>query len=336
MIDHLMTIFAVLESIVILVLAEPVLNRMSPCARSPMRLSVHAIAMGSAIRLFHLADGHDSLVGHRCCRFGGFAALLLCHQIGNLWCEDRRKNRATIAARRTLLEDDARTSEMRKPPVGGFLVNQSHFFKASADSLADVPVAELCRSIKARVVQVNVDALCRPSSHVAGARPDGRSNSSSVETARAACVDLQVCAGIPHAHEGSRVDPSRVTVPSTTALPGRYWCKAASCRRESTVSFMRRRPRTNRFQLVAVRPRTPPSRQSRHFAKRQVLCIFPTVRPGSWFDPSKISSCVISSPWNGYHAVVLRHEIRTRGLIATNRFRRSAGTTRQGRGIALR
>ena len=46
----------------ILVLAEPVLNRMSPCAPFAVRLSVHAIAMGSAIRLFHLADGHTELV----------------------------------------------------------------------------------------------------------------------------------------------------------------------------------------------------------------------------------------------------------------------------------
>jgi len=90
MIENLMIIAAVLESIVILVLAEPVLNRMSPCAPFAVRLSVHAIAMGSAIRLFHLADGHtpswSSLL-----QVGGFSALLLCHQIGNLWCEDRRK-----------------------------------------------------------------------------------------------------------------------------------------------------------------------------------------------------------------------------------------------------
>ena len=66
MIDHLMTIFGCARIDRDSRAAEPVLNRMSPCAPFAVRLSVHAIAMGSAIRLFHLADGHDP-VGHRCC-----------------------------------------------------------------------------------------------------------------------------------------------------------------------------------------------------------------------------------------------------------------------------
>ena len=108
MIDHLMTIFAVLESIVILVLAEPVLNRMSPCARSPcdclcMRSRWAAQYACSTWR----TDTPELVIAAAGRRI---RALLLCHQIGNLWCGIGGKNRATIAARRTLLEDDARTS----------------------------------------------------------------------------------------------------------------------------------------------------------------------------------------------------------------------------------
>ena len=81
---------AIFEALTVVVLSEPVLNRMSPCAPLLVRLSVHAICAGSLFRIYHLLDGHDpswsSLV-----QLGGFTALLLCHQIGNLWCEDRRK-----------------------------------------------------------------------------------------------------------------------------------------------------------------------------------------------------------------------------------------------------
>ena len=89
MIDHLIR-FAVLESIVILVLAEPVLNRMSPCA--PVRRAIVCACDRDGERNTPVPFGG---IGHTpswsSLLVGGFAALLLCHQIGNLWCEDRRK-----------------------------------------------------------------------------------------------------------------------------------------------------------------------------------------------------------------------------------------------------
>ncbi len=47
------------EALIILCLAEPALNRMSPCAPLLIRLAFHAIAIGSALRLYHLFDGHE-------------------------------------------------------------------------------------------------------------------------------------------------------------------------------------------------------------------------------------------------------------------------------------
>ena len=90
MIENLMIIAAVLESIVILVLAEPVLNRMSPCApRSPC----DCLCMRSRWERDTPVPpgGRTPPSWSSLLQVGGFAALLLCHQIGNLWCEDRRK-----------------------------------------------------------------------------------------------------------------------------------------------------------------------------------------------------------------------------------------------------
>ena len=46
------------EAITILVLAEPVLNRMSKCAPFSIRLAFHLMAIGSALRIYHLLTGH--------------------------------------------------------------------------------------------------------------------------------------------------------------------------------------------------------------------------------------------------------------------------------------
>lgn len=46
------------EAITILVLAEPVLNRMSACAPFAIRLAFHLMAIGSALRIYHLLTGH--------------------------------------------------------------------------------------------------------------------------------------------------------------------------------------------------------------------------------------------------------------------------------------
>lgn len=79
---------AIFEALTVVVLSEPVLNRMSPCAPLLVRLSVHAICAGSLFRIYHLLDGHDpswsSLV-----QLGGFTALLLLDQVARVRKVDR-------------------------------------------------------------------------------------------------------------------------------------------------------------------------------------------------------------------------------------------------------
>ena len=79
---------AIFEALTVVVLSEPVLNRMSPCAPLLVRLSVHAICAGSLFRIYHLMDGHDpswsSLV-----QLGGFAALLVLDQVARVRKIDR-------------------------------------------------------------------------------------------------------------------------------------------------------------------------------------------------------------------------------------------------------
>ena len=79
---------AIFEALTVVVLSEPVLNRMSPCAPLLVRLSVHAICAGSLLRIYHLMDGHDpswsSLV-----QLGGFAALLVLDQVARVRKIDR-------------------------------------------------------------------------------------------------------------------------------------------------------------------------------------------------------------------------------------------------------
>ena len=72
--------------------------------------------------------------------------------------------------------------------VAGDGVNS--LFQCSPDSLADIAVAELCRSIKARVVQVDVDALAARQCGRLANRPEGRSNRSAN-----ACAPKLVSAG---------------------------------------------------------------------------------------------------------------------------------------------
>lgn len=52
-------LIGLIEAVIILVMAEPSLNRMSPCAPLIIRLAFHAMAIGSAFRIYHIASGHD-------------------------------------------------------------------------------------------------------------------------------------------------------------------------------------------------------------------------------------------------------------------------------------
>ena len=85
-------LIAIFEALTVVMLSEPVLNRMSPCSPLLVRLSVHAICAGSIFRIYHLLDGHDpswsSLV-----QLGGFTALLLLDQVARVRKIDRARKR---------------------------------------------------------------------------------------------------------------------------------------------------------------------------------------------------------------------------------------------------
>jgi len=95
------------EALTILMLAEPTLNRMSPCAPLFVRMAFHAIAIGSALRLYHLLSGHEpswsALV-----QMAGFAALLVLDQL-------RRKDKR--ADRRRQKHYECRPQDLSHPPT---------------------------------------------------------------------------------------------------------------------------------------------------------------------------------------------------------------------------
>lgn len=99
-------LIGIVEAITILMLAEPTLNRMSPCAPLLVRIAFHAIAIGSALRLYHLLSGHvpswSALV-----QMAGFAALLLLDHL-------RRKKRLEDKSRKKRFE--CRPQELSHPP----------------------------------------------------------------------------------------------------------------------------------------------------------------------------------------------------------------------------
>ena len=95
-------IVGLLEALVILVLTEPVLNRMSPCAPFIMRTAFHLIAIGSAIRVYHILSGHPPSWS-ALMQVGGLALLLICDQLRNVRLIDRRRA--------------ARDADQGKPPA---------------------------------------------------------------------------------------------------------------------------------------------------------------------------------------------------------------------------
>ena len=111
-------IIGLLEALVILVLTEPVLNRMSPCAPFIMRTAFHLIAIGSAFRVYHILSGHPPSWS-ALLQVGGLALLLICDQLRHVRLVDRRK--AT------------REAEQGKPPAATDSVAEpaeahSHFY----------------------------------------------------------------------------------------------------------------------------------------------------------------------------------------------------------------
>lgn len=80
----------VAECVLIILLSEPVLNRMSPCAPLLIRMTFHAIAMGSAIRLYHILAGHPPSWS-ALLQVGGLAALLLFNQLRRIKATSRRQ-----------------------------------------------------------------------------------------------------------------------------------------------------------------------------------------------------------------------------------------------------
>jgi len=85
-------IIGLVEAIVILVLTEPVLNRMSPCAPMIMRMAFHMIAIGSAVRVYHILSGHPPSWS-ALMQVGGLAMLLICDQLRHVRLIDRRRGK---------------------------------------------------------------------------------------------------------------------------------------------------------------------------------------------------------------------------------------------------
>lgn len=79
------------ECAIIIALAEPTLNRMSPCAPFLLRWAIHAFAIGSVLRAWHLIGGHEpswsSLV-----QMGGLALLFICDRMEIIRLGDRRRS----------------------------------------------------------------------------------------------------------------------------------------------------------------------------------------------------------------------------------------------------
>ena len=106
---NLLQLIGIAEAVTILMLAEPTLNRMSPCAPLLVRIAFHAIAIGSALRLYHLLSGHvpswSALV-----QMAGFSGLLLLDHL-------RRKNKLEDQ-RRKKKRVECRLYDLSKPPSG--------------------------------------------------------------------------------------------------------------------------------------------------------------------------------------------------------------------------
>ena len=78
-----------LESVIIALLAEPAINRMSPCTSLVPRLAFHLLTVGAVARIYAIATGDIPSVP-TAITTGGVALLLICDRWRTGRAQDRQ------------------------------------------------------------------------------------------------------------------------------------------------------------------------------------------------------------------------------------------------------
>lgn len=79
-----------LESVIVALLAEPAINRMSPCTNLVPRLAFHLLTVGAVARLYAILAGDVPSVP-TAITTGGVALLLVCDRWRTGRAQDRRE-----------------------------------------------------------------------------------------------------------------------------------------------------------------------------------------------------------------------------------------------------
>lgn len=79
-----------LESVIVALLAEPAINRMSPCTNLVPRLAFHLLTIGAVARIYAIATGDIPSVP-TAITTGGVALLLICDRWRTGKAQDRRE-----------------------------------------------------------------------------------------------------------------------------------------------------------------------------------------------------------------------------------------------------
>ena len=88
--DTLLQGLVTLESIIVAILAEPAINRMSPCTSLVPRLAFHLLTVGAVARIYAIATGDIPSVP-TAITTGGVALLLICDRWRTGKAQDRRE-----------------------------------------------------------------------------------------------------------------------------------------------------------------------------------------------------------------------------------------------------
>jgi hypothetical protein len=88
--DILLQGLAILESIIVAILAEPAINRMSPCTSLVPRLAFHLLTVGAVARIYAIATGDIPSIP-TAITTGGVALLLICDRWRTGKAQDRRE-----------------------------------------------------------------------------------------------------------------------------------------------------------------------------------------------------------------------------------------------------
>ncbi len=87
--DTLLQAVVILESLIVAILAEPAINRMSPCTSLVPRLAFHLLTVGAVARIYAIATGDIPSIP-TAITTGGVALLLICDRWRTGKAQDRR------------------------------------------------------------------------------------------------------------------------------------------------------------------------------------------------------------------------------------------------------